>query len=306
MSTEKTVNDISELQLGTHQTYKQHPILNRLMAKLENIENFSFFDFSTDFESLVSSDFFDFVIAKEIDAFKQEEYYQLPLYHGNDRVKGWSILNTPYFRLTTFSFNKIGVSLHRENKSKDQFSLKINPQDALLYFAKAEGTILDIYEITTELDLQSASPCIALKSSLTLRDGDVVKLKAGMHAIHFREVNEDMIYHEVSGLDSQVKVIGEYNLSSLKLVGVSAANLASSRAEMFAEMVANLNHKASIPVLEKLGAHTDHFVRWSAAMNLYALDQDAGIHLIQKLTQDPHPDVKATAQRCCEMFAEQH
>lgn len=306
MSIEKSVHDISELQLNVHQTYKQHPLLNALMAKLENIEHFSFFDFSNDFEALVASDFLDFVIAKEIGAFNCEEYYQLPLYHGNDRVKGWSILNTPYFRLTTFSFNQAGISVHRENKVKEQFSLKITPHNTLLYFAKAKGTILDIYEIASELDSQNASQTIKLKSTITLNDGDVIKLKAGMNAIHFREVNDDMVYHEVSDSKSPIKVIGEYNLASLQLVGVSAANIASSRAEMFAEMVANLNHKASIPVLEKLGTHTDHFVRWSAAMNLYTLDQNAGVQLIHKLTSDPHPDVQATAKRCCEMFAEQH
>lgn len=75
----------------------------------------------------------------------------------------------------------------------------------MLYFAKAKGTILDIYEIASELDSQNASQTIKLKSTITLNDGDVIKLKAGMNAIHFREVNDDMVYHEVSDSKALLK-----------------------------------------------------------------------------------------------------
>jgi hypothetical protein len=306
MNTDNTLGNISALPQSIYQTSEQHPMLFKLIKKLSTTPCSSFFDFSDDFEKLLSADFFSFAIPKEISALQQKEYYQLPLHDSDVNVKGWSMINTHYFRLTTFSFTKNGKQSHLERGPQNHSVLKIVSNDTLLYFAKSEGSVLDIYEISDELDTERACQSIVLKSSVALNDGAMVKLEAGRHAVHFRLIKDDMLYHELSCPESDVKVIGEYDPTSLQLVNVSVANLSSSRAEMFAETVANMKHKSSISVLEKLAAHADYFVRWNAALNLYTLDCNAGFQLIHKLTEDPNPNVKATAQRCCEMLFEQH
>lgn len=305
MNIDKTINNIRSLPINTDQDSAQHSTLFRLIKKLSSMKNHSFFEFTDDFIELVSANTRSFAIPKEINLSHQEEYYQLPLYHGNADVKAWSLLNTHFFRLTTFLFNKEETTSSVECKLHNRCALKIVPNDTILYFTKADGAVLDVYEITDELDAEKACQSIALKSSLSLHDGAVVRLKAGLHAAHLRVIKNDMMYHEITYPESDIKVIGEYDINTLQLVDVNVANLFSYQAEMFAELVANFNQKTSIPVLKKLGAHTDSFVRWNAAMNLYTLDSDAGLQLMHELTQDPNPDVKATAQRCCEIIFEQ-
>lgn len=305
MKNEVTVQDISEFQLELHQTYKKHPILAALLQQLENVESFTFWQYKHDFMRLLSSDFVEQAVNKELGAFLKEDFYQLPLYFNNGRAKGWVILNTPYFRFNTYFFDGALVQDYRNNNQSKTFSIQTSPQDLLMYFPKAKGAILDLYECLETDDDSDIAPRVRLKQSIQLQDGQFVEIKAGKHATHFREITENLTYYEVSSVNSPVRMVGEYDLNNLTLLGLSAANLSSSRAEMFSEMVANLQHKESTPVLKKLCQHKDHFVRWSAATSLYSLDNDAGQEVIQLLTQDPHPDVRQTAQRCVAMFAAQ-
>jgi len=305
MKNEITVQDISEFQLELHQTYKKHPKLSHLLEKLEDVETFNFWEYQKDFKQLLSSDFVEKAVNKELAAFLEEDYYQLPLYFNNGRAKGWVILNTPYFRFNTYFFDGAKVNEYRKNKQQAKFSIQTSPQDLLMYFPKAKGAVLDLYECLEPEKEGAVSEQVRLKESIALDDGQFVKIEAGKHATHFREITENLIYFEVSSVSSSARMVGEYDLNSLSLLGLSAANLSSSRAEMFSEMVANLQHKESAPVLQKLCKHKDHFVRWSAATSLYSLDNSAGEEMIQELTDDPHPDVRQTAEKCMAMFAAQ-
>ncbi|GHF84284.1 HEAT repeat domain-containing protein [Thalassotalea marina] len=305
MKNEVTVQDISEFQLELHQTYKKHPILAAILKQLENVEDFDFWQYQQQFAKLLSSDFVEQAVNKELGAFLEEDFYQLPLYFNNGRAKGWVILNTPYFRFNTYFFDGALVNDYRTNNKNKTFSIQTSPQDLLMYFPKAKGAILDLYECVEQNAESDIAPQVRLKESIQLQDGQFVEIKAGLHATHFREITKNLTYYEVSSVSSAARMVGEYDLNSLSLLGLSAANLSSSRAEMFSEMVASLQHKESAPVLKKLCQHRDHFVRWSAATSLYSLDNDAGEEMIQSLTQDPHPDVRQTAQKCVAMFAAQ-
>jgi len=296
------VEDISKIQLAVHQSYKEHDLLKSILDGLTDIEGFMFWDHQTEFEQLLQSDFIEFALEKEAEAFVNEDFYQLPLYFNSNRAKGWVVMNTPYFRLSTFNFDQKLVQKHREANKDKASSLQVAPQDQLLYFPKGGNTLLDIYEVADVSPDKPAGSRMFLKESIAIQDGQFVKVLAGKQALHFKHVEQDVSYHEISSVQSDLRVIGEYNLDSLQLVGVSAANLSSSRAEMFSEMVANFNHKPSIPVLEKLCSHKDHFVRWSSATALYALDNEAGENMIRKLTDDPHLDVQQTAKHCVSMF----
>lgn len=305
MTTSVTVEDISEFQLSVHQTYKEHPILGVLLQKLEHINDFKFWNYRAEFTNLLSSNFVEMAVNKELSAFLEEQYYQLPLYFNNDRAKGWVVISTPYFKFNTYFFDGNLINQHRLENTDTKFSIQTTPQDVIMYFPEAKGAVLDIYQVNESENKLDAGPSITLAQTVELQDGQYVHLQAGIHAIHFRDVKEDMSYSEITSVTSEVRVIGEYDLRTLNLIGVSSANLSSSRAEMFSEMVANLQHKPSVPVLEKLCSHKDHFVRWAAAVSLYSLDEESGKRVISGLTSDPHPDVRNTAHQCISIFANQ-
>jgi hypothetical protein len=306
MSNLKTIKEISDFQKSLHSTYKQHPILNSILSDLENIKEYQFNDFRQRYTELLRSDFVQWALNKELNAFIDEEYYQLPLYFDSGRAKGWVVLNTPYFRFTTFFYDERLINKNRASNIDEQFSIQIAAPDSILYFPKGKGTVVNVYEGDRISAHSEAPQSLRLKESIDVQDGQLIHIEAGKHAFQFETVANDVVYHEISSIKSPVRVIGEYNLSSLQLVGLSAANLSSSRAEMFSEMVANLKHQPSIPVLEKLTRHQDHFVRWSAATSLYSLSPSRGQKVIESLTDDPHPDVRETAQKCISIFAGEH
>lgn len=289
--------------MDVHQSYREHTFLTKVLDELAFKKTFAFWQHEESFSKLLASDFIEFALEKEAAAFCEEEYYQLPLYYDADRIRGWVVLSTPYFRLSTYHFDQRLVNKHREMKKGNKFSLQVASQDQLLYFPKGGKTVIDVYQVEENSNMSDVAEKIRLKESINVIDGQFIQIKAGVEALHFKCVGEDVHYHEISNMQSGVRVIGEYNLKSLDLVGVSAANLSSSRAEMFSEMVANFNYKPSIPVLEKLCAHKDHFVRWSAATSLYSLDNSAGEVMIKTLANDPHQDVRQTAKQCLAMFA---
>lgn len=305
MTNSVSVEDISKFQLSVHQTYKEHPSLALLLDKLEHISDFEFWNYKSEFTDLLSSDFVEMAVNKELSAFLEEQYYQLPLYFNNDRAKGWVVISTPYFKFNIYFFDSNLINQHRKNNTETKFSIQTTSQDVIMYFPEAKGAELDIYEVNEGENSVDAGPSMKLSQSVKLQDGQYIHLQAGKNAIHFKDVKEDMSYFEITGVSSDVRVIGEYDLRTLNLIGVSAANLSSSRAEMFSEMVANLQHKPSVPVLEKLCSHKDHFVRWAAATSLYSLDEESGKRVIFDLTSDPHPDVRNTASQCINIFANQ-
>ncbi|WP_156457769.1 HEAT repeat domain-containing protein [Altererythrobacter sp. Root672] len=47
-----------------------------------------------------------------------------------------------------------------------------------------------------------------------------------------------------------------------------------------------------LPLLQ----HERHFVRWAAAQTIAAIDEEAGLKAIAKLTSDPHPEVRSLAR----------
>ena len=302
MKNKKVVNDISKFQLKVHQSYREHSLLKSLLDSLTHKKDFYFWDYLSQFKALLTSDFIQFALEKEANAFLQEECYQLPLYFNSNRAKGWVVLNTPYFRFSTYNFDQKLVSQHRLANKGNNFSLQIAAQDQILYFSKSNNTELDIYEVAEASEQKPAGTGMKIKESLKVNSGDFIFVEAGRQALHFKTVIDDVTYHEISSAKSKVRVIGEYCLNTKSLIGVSAANLSSSRAEMFSEMVANFGYKPSIPTLKKLCAHTDHFVRWSAATSLYSLDNKERKEMIQQLTNDPHYDVKNTAKQCIEML----
>lgn len=302
MKENKLVSDISKFQLKVHESYREHELLNKMLGGFSHIENYLFWDHLPKFQELLLSDFIQFALEKEANAFLQEDFYQLPLFFNTNRAKGWIVLNTPYFKLSTYNFDQKLVQKHRFANKDKSFSLQVAPQDQILYFSKGANTELDIYEIENISPEKPAGTGIRLKDSLVIKDGQFVYVEAGKHALHYKKVVQDVTYHEISSVKSDLRVIGEYSLKSKELIGVSAANLSSSRAEMFSEMVANFGHRPSIPVLKKLSAHKDHFVRWSAATSLYSLDANEGKEMIRHLTNDPNIDVKETAKQCISML----
>lgn len=95
----------------------------------------------------------------------------------------------------------------------------------------------------------------------------------------------------------------EYDSKTLKPTRAIATSMNSSRLQWAAESLAVLGSEDSVPALEKLCTHPDHFVRWSAISNLIQLDFEKGVSLLKQASRsDDHPHIRNVAQKSLQIL----
>jgi len=76
-----------------------------------------------------------------------------------------------------------------------------------------------------------------------------------------------------------------------------AADPQSSRVEFACRTLARLGTQSDVPALERVAAHPDHFVRWTALQGIVELDFERGRALMERALGDPHPHIRSAAAR---------
>lgn len=76
----------------------------------------------------------------------------------------------------------------------------------------------------------------------------------------------------------------------------SSASTKSSRIIYSMDLLRIMGSESSVDVIEEYTKHKDHFVRWEAVRNLFALSEERGVAVMKKLVDDPHPHIRDSAQ----------
>lgn len=59
----------------------------------------------------------------------------------------------------------------------------------------------------------------------------------------------------------------------------------------------------TIELMQPLLRHERHFIRWSTAQAIAAIDREAGLEAIAQLSNDAHPEVRNASRKSLEQFA---
>lgn len=88
-----------------------------------------------------------------------------------------------------------------------------------------------------------------------------------------------------------------YAADTRRAVRALAADPTASRLEFAAQTLAELGDTRAVVNVKSLCDHPDHFVRWSAIRSLMRLDVRAGLGILRRAQDDPHPHVRNAAAR---------
>jgi len=88
-----------------------------------------------------------------------------------------------------------------------------------------------------------------------------------------------------------------FDRSSLRASFPMLGSLDDSGDVALCRMVAALPERRALPMLLDLAGHRSHAVRWAAIQAIGKLDGREGRRLLERAAHDPHPHIRAAAQR---------
>lgn len=136
-----------------------------------------------------------------------------------------------------------------------------------------------------------------------LEDGDEIVIDGRRESFVIEHAAGDMVYFQAMVRQSGAPVAAEYDRQTMKFIGASSTDEASSRTEMMVSLLRAMDRHDALPLMERELASAPFHTRWHVMREMLALDADAALPALRRLAaDDPHPEVRAAAQRTLAMF----
>lgn len=145
------------------------------------------------------------------------------------------------------------------------------------------------------IDVFDRSARLVRSPPATLGPGMVARFRAPGETFRLRLDAPAILIQLLSSIVAPVRWI--FHPDTLEPVRAAAARLSSSRLQFTCRTLAALGSPSSIPALQKLTAHPEHYVRWAAIQGICAISRDDGIACLRRATSDEHPHVRRAAER---------
>lgn len=86
-----------------------------------------------------------------------------------------------------------------------------------------------------------------------------------------------------------------FDRGTRRVFGLTPVNPMLSNLTTIFDFLADVSSPSSIDYLEPFSQHEQHFIRWHAMKAVHAIDETAGLRLIESACSDPHQHVRAAA-----------
>ena len=158
---------------------------------------------------------------------------------------------------------------------------------------------VDVERFTLEppfrIDVFDRSKRLAAAPPATLLPGMVARFSAPSETFRLRLPQPAVLIQLLSATVAPLRWV--FHPETLEPVRAAAARLSSSRLQFTCQTLAALGSPSSIPALERLTAHPEHYVRWAAIQGICAISRDEGIACLRRAATDDHPHVRRAAER---------
>jgi hypothetical protein len=180
----------------------------------------------------------------------------------------------------------------------DAAYLTDSPADQLVAGCGPEPLDGVLYEQCAAVDPEVMTPGLALtpRGAVTLRRGEVLALRPRRDVLDLLPCPEPRYLLLLDG-PRLLRQQWVYAREGLAAIATVAADPHDARLEAGMRLLRVLGHTPALPVLARLATHEAHFVRWTAIRYATALDVAEGRRLLAAAAADPHPHVRAAAQR---------
>jgi hypothetical protein len=201
-----------------------------------------------------------------------------------------------YNRFTLYASPTCELSAFRTGGGSGTESLHTLAADAII-LVLAGPLNVELYE-TDVKDFSIFDPTKKLKSCSTasFSAGETFRIVAGEQVVRFLKGGQPALSLCLSSA-VQLDLTWEYDPVTLLPARLLADNLQTSRIEYAVKILGQVGTADSVAVLQDLFLHPAHYVRWAVAKSIMAIDEDAGMQILQCAARDRHPEVRAAASR---------
>ena len=136
-------------------------------------------------------------------------------------------------------------------------------------------------------------------------DGDEIVIDGSHESFIVDHADGDMLYLQAMVRPGAAPLTAEYDSETRRFIGTTSTDEASSRVQMMATLLREMDREDAVPVLRELLGSPHFYTRWHIMRELLALDAEAALPDLRRLAeQDPHPEVRAAASQTLRLFFE--
>ena len=175
----------------------------------------------------------------------------------------------------------------------------------LLRFIDAGGATLSFWEaprIGEDFVASEAGPC-HMVGRRRIEDGEEVLIDGRYQSFVIDHAERDIVYYQAVARAQCAPICAEYDSDSLRFIGASSTDEASSRVQMMVSLLRAMERDDAFPLFEKALDGWPFYARWHIMREMLAMDADAALPSLRRMAaEDPHPDIRTAARQTLDLF----
>jgi len=136
-----------------------------------------------------------------------------------------------------------------------------------------------------------------------IRDGEEFLVDGSHQSFVVEHADGDIFYLQATIQTDAAPLTAEYDSETLSFINATSTDEASSRVQMMASLLREMDRTDAVPVLRRLLNSPYFYTRWHIMREMLALDAEAALPDLRRLAaEDPHPEVRAAAAQTLKLF----
>lgn len=136
-----------------------------------------------------------------------------------------------------------------------------------------------------------------------IADGEEIVIDGSRESFIVDHADGDIVYLQAMVRTGGAPLTAEYDSETRSFIGATSTDEASSRLQMMATLLRELDRADAIPLLRQSLSSPHFYTRWHIMRELLALDAEAAYPDLRRMAdEDPHPEVRAAAAQTLQLF----
>jgi hypothetical protein len=178
----------------------------------------------------------------------------------------------------------------------------------LFRYLKAGNALVSFWEaepIGAGFSAATAGQC-RLTGRRRIADGEEILVDGRSESFIVDHADSDILYLQAMVRTGAAPLTAEYDSETRGFIGATSTDEASSRVQMMATLLREMDRGDAVPVLLDSLASPHFYTRWHIMRELLALDAEAALPALRNMAaSDPHPEVRAAAIQTLQLFFEE-
>ena len=247
------------------------------------------------------------VLGVLIAAARDDPYFRPHFEVASSEVhSGLLLFDRPALSLTLAVMSADAIAAKRAER-KGGASLTFTGRRTAFHFLKSGGATLSLWEapgIGPGFTAESSGRCRFVER-WRIEDGEKLDIDGRRFTFIVEEAERDIVFVGAETPLGSGPLSVEYDSATLRFIGASSADEASSRAQMMLALLRMMDRRDAAPLFREMLRSDLFYARWQTMREFLALDPGAALpHLREMAAADPHCEVRRVAAqtlaRLCE------